>query len=100
MSDTGADVEREKETMGIMIGIYCRGNHGGRDDLCPECKELRDYAFGRIDRCPIRDHKVRCSRCEIHCYSPVMRERIRAVMRYSGPRMMLHPVLAIRHLMS
>ena len=28
-----------------------------------------------------------------------MREKIRAVMRFSGPRMLLyHPVLAVRHL--
>lgn len=29
-----------------------------------------------------------------------MREKIRAVMRFSGPRMLLvHPVLAVRHLL-
>ena len=80
------------------------------DDGCPSCHdvrrreehciELRDYAFGRIDRCPIRERKVKCSRCEIHCYSPEMRDRIRAVMRYSGPRMALHPMMALRHLMT
>ena len=35
-----------------------------------------------------------------HCYKPEMRERIRQVMRYSGPRMITkHPVAAIRHLL-
>ena len=35
----------------------------------------------------------------VHCYQPQMREQIRQVMRYSGPRMLLyHPVLAIWHL--
>jgi hypothetical protein len=33
------------------------------------------------------------------CYTPDMRERIRAVMRFSGPRMLLHhPWLALMHL--
>ncbi|MDR2525428.1 MAG: nitrous oxide-stimulated promoter family protein, partial [Oscillospiraceae bacterium] len=32
------------------------------------------------------------------CYRADMREKIRAVMRYAGPRMLLHhPVMAIRH---
>ena len=35
----------------------------------------------------------------VHCYQPQMREQIRQVMRYSGPRMLFHhPVMAIRHL--
>lgn len=93
----GDDVGREKETVETMIGMYCRDVHGSAGGLCSECIELRDYAFGRIDRCPIREHRVRCTKCEVHCYSPEMRERIRAVMRYSGPRMMLHPVMALRH---
>lgn len=99
MADRDAAVSREKGTVETMIGMYCRGVHGSRGGLCPECSELRDYAFGRIERCPRRDDKVRCSDCEVHCYSPAMRERIRTVMRYSGPRMMLHPVMALRHLM-
>ena len=100
MSDVERSIAREKETMEVMIEMYCRGNHGHGDGLCRDCMELRDYAFGRIDRCPIREEKVRCSRCEIHCYSPEMRDRIRAVMRYSGPRMVLRPVWALRHLMT
>ena len=43
--------------------------------------------------------KTFCSNCRVHCYRPDMRERIREVMRFSGPRMMLyHPVMAVRHL--
>ena len=34
---------------------------------------------------------------DVECTS---RERIRAIMRYAGPRMMLHhPVAAVRHLL-
>jgi hypothetical protein len=43
--------------------------------------------------------KPTCLNCTVHCYLPEMREEIRTVMRYSGPRMMIyHPVLAIGHL--
>lgn len=46
------------------------------------------------------DVKTSCDACENHCYKPEMRERIRQVMRYSGPRMLAkHPVASLRHLM-
>ena len=36
--------------------------------------------------------------CRVHCYNREMREQIRRVMRFSGPRMLLHhPVMALRH---
>ena len=42
--------------------------------------------------------KTFCFNCRIHCYKPEMREKIRSVMRFSGPRMLLyHPIMAIRH---
>ena len=44
--------------------------------------------------------KTFCSNCKVHCYKPEMREKIRDVMRFSGPRMLfVHPVAAIRHVM-
>ena len=88
---------RERRTVETMIGMYCRGNHGTSAGLCAECAELRDYAFSRIETCPRRDGRVRCTGCGVHCYNPVMRGRIIAVMRYSGPRMVLHPIMAARH---
>jgi hypothetical protein len=34
----------------------------------------------------------------IHCYKPAMREKIKNVMRYSGPRVTFrHPILALFH---
>lgn len=54
----------------------------------------------RSDTCPFMETKTFCSNCKVHCYKPDMREKIRAVMRFSGPRMMLyHPVMALRHVM-
>ena len=67
--------------------------------LCPQCQELLTYAHQRLDRCKFGNEKPSCTRCPVHCYKPAMRQQIRQVMRYSGPRMLLHnPVLAIRHL--
>ena len=92
--------EREKYVVGEMIALYCRGNHGvKRGNLCPDCAALLAYAKERSDKCPHMEHKTFCSSCKTHCYKPDMRERIRTVMRYSGPRMIfVHPLLAIRHL--
>ena len=43
------------------------------------------------------DDKPTCANCKVHCYSEAMRERVRDVMRYAGPRMLWrHPVLADR----
>ena len=89
--------EREKETVSRMIAIYCRKKHGGKT-LCPDCAALEAYARQRSDRCPFMETKTFCSNCPVHCYKADMREKIRAVMRFSGPRMLFyHPILALRH---
>lgn len=90
--------QREKEVVSLMIRLYCQKNHKVKSGLCPDCQALNDYAAERSDRCPFMETKTFCSNCSVHCYKPEMREKIRAVMRFSGPRMMLyHPVLAVRH---
>jgi hypothetical protein len=100
MSIDPARIAREKSTIRAMIAIFCRAHHGGAHALCPECEELLNYAFCRLDRCPFGADKPTCARCPIHCYKPALRERVKAVMRYAGPRMLLrHPILAVRHLL-
>ena len=90
--------EDEKEMVSLMIRLYCRKNHKTKE-LCSECAELDRYARERSDRCPFMENKTFCSNCKVHCYKPEMREKIRKVMRFSGPRMMLyHPVMVIKHL--
>ena len=67
--------------------------------MCSQCRELLAYAEARLERCPFGLEKPTCSKCPIHCYKPDMREEIREVMSYAGPRMLKkHPVLGIRHL--
>jgi len=97
-------LRREWRTLEAMIALSCRGrNHarqrGGRGALCPACSELRCYAEQRLLRCPFGAEKPTCNNCLVHCYRPEMRERVREVMRFAGPRMLLrHPVLALLHL--
>lgn len=95
-------IEQEKKVVSQMIAIYCHKHHSSHDsDLCNDCQELLDYACRRLDHCPKGNDKTSCRKCEIHCYSPHNRERIRAVMKYVGPRMIfIHPASAIRHLIS
>ena len=90
--------EREKRTVSLMIRIYCKKKHGTRKGLCPKCEALDAYARMRSDKCPFMETKTFCSNCKVHCYKADMREKIRAVMRFSGPRMIFsHPIMAIRH---
>lgn len=90
--------EREKRIVNEMILLYCRKKHGQTTGLCKECEELASYAKKRSDHCPFMEQKTFCSNCKVHCYKPAMREKIREVMRFSGPRMMFHhPVMAVSH---
>lgn len=90
----------EFKTVSAMIDIYCRHHHGSDVTPCDECKSLRDYAETRLDRCPYGENKPTCNKCPIHCYKPEPKQQMKAVMRFSGPRMLLpHPFLAIRHLL-
>lgn len=90
--------EREKQLVSQMIALYCRKNHGSKT-LCPDCAALDAYARLRSDKCPFMETKTFCSNCTVHCYRPEMREKIRAVMRFSGPRMIFHhPIVAVRHM--
>ena len=69
------DVEKkraeEKKLLSIMIGIYCRGNHGGNDgnkkELCDSCKKLEEYALFRTEKCPFMETKTFCSACPLLC---------------------------------
>lgn len=98
--DTASKREKEKEVVSLMIHLFCRKRHGIKNALCPECAALESYAHARSDKCPFMDSKTFCSNCRVHCYKPDMREKIRAVMRFSGPRMVFHhPVMAIRHVL-
>ena len=102
MSEAAAPrrIRRELKTVRAMIGIYCRGRHDTRAELCEECRALWQYTQQRVDRCTFRDDKPTCAKCTVHCFKPARRESIREVMRYAGPRMIRrHPFLTLRHVL-
>ncbi|QSX33389.1 nitrous oxide-stimulated promoter family protein [Shewanella avicenniae] len=89
----------ELRTIEVMMQIYCRAHHQGQNGLCQACAELLAYAETRLDRCPYGQLKPACRHCPIHCYKAEPKAQVQAIMRYSGPRMLLrHPILALRHL--
>ena len=91
--------QREKQVVSCMIALYCRRKHHTPSGLCPDCAALDAYARKRSDHCPFMETKTFCSQCKVHCYRADMREKIRDVMRFSGPRMLLvHPMLALYHM--
>lgn len=115
-----ADPKTRADTrlLGDFTGIYCRGKHRGVERsrlvsdgvtvgvygsrppvVCDQCAELLRYAEVRRASCP-KDPKPFCSTCDTHCYKTDMRERMREIMRYSGPRSMFHgyAIQGIRHL--
>lgn len=94
-------IVRERDTIEKMTFLFCRQVHGSaRGTLCADCQSLMDYAVERLEKCPFQEKKSTCAKCTVHCYKPVMRERVRQMMRYAGPRMLLnHPVLAVIHLL-
>ncbi|MBE0418159.1 MAG: nitrous oxide-stimulated promoter family protein [Coriobacteriia bacterium] len=116
MHDAG--VSKDTRLLGDFSAIYCRGNHSdavrtplqsdgavlgvyGRKlpVVCDECAGLLRYAEKRRAYCP-KDPKPFCSYCDTHCYSGEMREFMRDVMRYSGPRSVTrgHAMDSMRHL--
>ena len=91
-------IEREKYTVSLMIRLYCQRKEGNKS-LCEQCSQLEEYAHKRLSACKYGEQKTSCKKCPTHCYRKDMREKIRQVMRFSGPRMILyHPLEAIRHL--
>jgi hypothetical protein len=94
-----ARIRRERQTIQAMIQLYCQDHHATRNTLCESCTALHSYALARLDRCIYAPDKPTCVNCPTHCYKPDMREQVRVVMRYAGPRMLTkHPILAILHL--
>lgn len=80
---------------GVVLGVY-----GAKPPVvCAHCAGLLSYAEKRRAFCP-KDPKPFCSHCDTHCYKPDMREYMREVMRYAGPRSMLngHAIDGIKHL--
>lgn len=99
LPNTGPNIQREIATVTKMIELYCTKKHGFSEGvLCDDCRTLLDYSTHRLRHCRFQEDKSTCRKCEVHCYNPTMREQIRRVMRFSGPRVMIRaPILWFRH---
>ena len=86
-------VEKDTKILEKFIQVYCDTKHKALEkteengiNLCEECWDTLNYAVKRREVCPL-DPKPTCKNCEIHCYEPNMRQRIREIMRHSGMHM-------------
>lgn len=91
----------ELKVLAQMFNLYCKKHHQqAGDELCADCSEVYSYAEARSKACRFRENKVFCLNCSTHCYKESMRERIRVIMRYSGPRMLFHhPLVLLQHML-
>ncbi len=84
MTGTDRTAAKDQKILDGFVDVYCRQHHGQEDDrLCDECADLLAYATKRRENCP-HDPKPKCKDCSTHCYKPEYRDRIKAVMRFSG----------------
>jgi hypothetical protein len=82
-----------------MTKIYCHTHHRTKKGLCSDCNSLFEYSKLRTEKCVFGEEKPECGDCPVHCYKKEMREKVREIMRFAGPRMAYkHPVLAFIHL--
>jgi hypothetical protein len=95
----GPKIRKEMDTIRTMIKLYCEKKHDSSSGhLCPECTELLEYAYNRLRKCRFQEEKPTCRTCPVHCYRPTLRDEIKKVMRFSGPRLVFRaPLDWIRH---
>ena len=100
-------LRRDVAVLRTFVAVYCAGRHGGTEKtparlprlpvsigaaeppaLCAECGKLLAHALVKRVQCRY-DPKPACKKCPTHCYGPKYRAQIRAVMKYSGRRLVL-----------
>ena len=80
-----SSTEKDRRTLQAIGRIYCQGNHAerGKDvaGMCSECGAAIEQTLARAEACP-------------HGH-----ERIKAIMRYAAPRMLVrHPLMTLEYL--
>lgn len=94
-------IEKEKKVVGLMVQIYCKKKHGHKAEICESCSELLNYAHKRLSHCKFGEEKSFCAKCPIQCYKKDMKLKVKEVMRFSGPRLIVHhPIEVIKHYFS
>lgn len=93
----GNRIEREIKTIKAMFSLHKEKHVNRKSD--EEYINLLEYSILRLTKCVLKDQKLTCKKCPIHCYKAHQKKDIQDIMRWAGPRMLLyHPVLAILHL--
>ena len=93
-------IDKEKEIITLMINLYCKKKHGSlNNEVCSGCRDLEEYAHKRLTYCKFGNEKSSCKKCAIHCYKKDMREKVKEVMKFSGPRILIYnPLEYIKHI--
>lgn len=104
MTDPGnADrIQRDLRTLQAIGSIYCRAHHADRPKnsagMCAECSATISFTHDRAANCP-NNHQGNCQDCAIKCNRGNQQQRIRAIMAYAAPRMMVrHPLMTLEYL--
>ncbi|MGP8155130.1 MAG: nitrous oxide-stimulated promoter family protein [Smithella sp.] len=93
-------MKQEIKTVGLMIEFFCHGQHDNKGGPCLECRELFEYVIKRLEKCPLKDNKPKCSKCTVPCYKSDMGEKIKAVMKYAGHRMLCSHLITTGEILS
>lgn len=89
-------IESEIAIIEQIVALYCNKKH--KQNMCDDCQQLLNYARTRLQKCKFGDQKPRCAKCPVHCYKHDMRTKMKAVMRYTAPRMLIYkPFVYVRH---
>lgn len=92
---------KDLRILALFTSVYCQAHHPGprrelavdsdeprrlslhKYPVCVDCAGFLTYAFERRLRCPLEE-KPACKHCQVHCYKPGHREKVREIMRFSG----------------
>lgn len=91
--------------LGRFVAVYCGDKHADRPktvfrykgigdstwrgiEVCDECTKMLTHGTAKRLICPM-EPKPYCKECDVHCYAPGYRERVREIMRYSGKKLIL-----------
>ncbi|MGN1361014.1 MAG: nitrous oxide-stimulated promoter family protein [Eggerthellaceae bacterium] len=95
-------IQRDLRTLQAIGSIYCGAHHAGRPKdstgMCPECSETILLTHDRAANCPY-DHQGNCQDCTLKCNRGDQQQRIKAIMAYAAPRMLVrHPLMTLEYL--
>ena len=94
--------EKDLRTLRAIGCMYCKAHHAssvkGPHGLCEECTATVAFTHERTKNCPY-GHAHNCQDCTTKCNRGQQQQRVKAMMRYAAPRMLLrHPLMTMDYL--